>query len=67
MWLMSVRLVELSEKKRTEYETHQVVFWRKAKDSAQKQLPFFRRLVGIETTIAFATLLTDALHPVANA
>ncbi len=28
------RMVELSEKKRTEYEQQQPIFWRKARDSA---------------------------------
>lgn len=35
------QMVDLSEKKRAHYETFQPLFWRKAKDSREQQLPFF--------------------------
>src|SRR5579864_7242442 len=34
-------MVELSERKRSEYERYQPVFWRKADRSGEKQVPFF--------------------------
>ncbi len=39
-------LVELSEQKRAEYQQYQPIFWRKAKDSRQKQQDFFTRLLS---------------------
>ena len=39
-------MVELSERKRAQYERHKPNFWRKAKDSAQKQLPYFEQQIG---------------------
>ncbi len=34
-------MVDLSEKKRTQYQDFQPLFWRKAADSRERQLPFF--------------------------
>lgn len=34
-------MVDLSEQKRTQYESFQPLFWRKAKDARERQLPFF--------------------------
>lgn len=34
-------MVDLSEQKRTHYERFQPLFWRKAKDARERQLPFF--------------------------
>lgn len=45
-------MVELSEQKRAEYEKHKPDFWRKANDSAQKQLPYFEQQIGSEHVIA---------------
>lgn len=39
------RMVELSEAKRTSYEAHSPVFWRKADHSAQVQSVFFAKLL----------------------
>ena len=45
------RMVELSEKKRTEYEQQQPIFWRKARDSASAQKPYFEHLLTLDSTI----------------
>ena len=45
------RMVELSEKKRTEYEQQQPIFWRKARDSASVQTPYFEHLLTLDSTI----------------
>ena len=45
------RMVELSEKKRTEYEQQQPIFWRKARDSASVQKPYFEHLLTLDSTI----------------
>lgn len=45
-------MVELSERKRVEYQTYQPRFWRKAADSREKQLPFFERLIESDRVIA---------------
>lgn len=34
-------MVDLSEQKRSQYETFQPLFWRKANDARERQLPFF--------------------------
>src|SRR4051794_39434681 len=44
-------MVELSERKRTEYQSYQPRFWRKAADSREKQLPFFGRLIENDRVI----------------
>ena len=44
-------MVELSEKKRTEYEQQQPIFWRKARDSASVQKPYFEHLLTLDSTI----------------
>jgi hypothetical protein len=44
-------MVALSEQKRIQYQEYQPLFWRKAADSKEKQLPFFERLVASEQTI----------------
>ncbi len=41
----AAHMVELSEQKRTEYEKHKPNFWRKAHDSAQKQMPYFEQQI----------------------
>ena len=48
----AAHMVELSEQKRAEYERHKPNFWRKANDSAQKQLPYFEQQIGSEHVIA---------------
>jgi GNAT superfamily N-acetyltransferase len=45
-------LVDLSERKRIEYQAYQPRFWRKAADSREKQLPFFERLIESDRVIA---------------
>jgi GNAT superfamily N-acetyltransferase len=50
-------MVELSERKRMEYEAHQPVFWRKARDSAARQGAYFAHLLdrpGIVVLVAEA-------------
>ncbi|MGI8687476.1 MAG: GNAT family N-acetyltransferase [Thermomicrobiales bacterium] len=47
------RMVELSEQKRSEYEQHQPVFWRKAADAAEKQTAYISRLVARDDILAF--------------
>jgi len=47
-------MVELSERKRMEYERYQPVFWRKAEDSREKQAPFFRSQLTKPNVIALA-------------
>ncbi len=44
-------LVELSEQKRTEYQQYQPTFWRKAKNSRQKQQEFFTHLLSKKQTL----------------
>ena len=39
-------MVELAEAKRSSYESHSPVFWRKAENSAQIQSGFFSKLLG---------------------
>ena len=46
------RMVEFSEKKRTEYEEYQPIFWRKAHDSASAQKSYFEHLLTLDGTIA---------------
>ena len=46
------QMVDLSEKKRVEYETHQPVFWKKAKDSREKQNLFFQSQIKRDNIIA---------------
>jgi hypothetical protein len=45
-------MVGLSEQKRIEYQRYQPAFWRKAKDSREKQIPFFASLIGSDHVIA---------------
>ena len=45
-------MVELSEQKRAQYERHKPNFWRKANDSAQKQLPYFEQQIGSNEVIS---------------
>jgi|SRR5947209_13355041 len=45
-------MVDLSERKRIEYQGYQPRFWRKAADSRAKQLPFFERLIESDRVIA---------------
>lgn len=45
-------MIELAERKRLQYELFQPVFWRKAADSRQKQIPYFEHLLGKETCVA---------------
>ena len=45
------RMVQLSEQKRTEYEQQQPIFWRKARDSASAQTPYFEHLLTLDSTI----------------
>jgi hypothetical protein len=47
------RMVELSELKRQEYEKHQPLFWKKSKDSAEKQTAFFKTQLSKENIISF--------------
>lgn len=46
------RMVELSERKRTEYEQQQPIFWRKAQGSASAQSSYFEHLLTLENIIA---------------
>lgn len=45
-------MVELSEKKRIQYQSYQPVFWSKAADSRQKQTGFFENVMKRENVIA---------------
>jgi hypothetical protein len=45
-------IVALSEQKRIQYESYQPVFWRKAPDSREKQLPFIEHQLTRENVIA---------------
>lgn len=45
-------MVDLSERKRTQYESYQPLFWRKAGDSRERQLAFFEHLLARENIIA---------------
>jgi GNAT superfamily N-acetyltransferase len=45
-------IVDLSERKRLEYQVYQPRFWRKATDSREKQLPFIERLIESDRVIA---------------
>ncbi len=45
------RMVELSEQKRTDYEKHQPMFWRKARGSESAQKPYFEHLLTLDDTI----------------
>jgi hypothetical protein len=45
-------IVDLSERKRREYQAYQPQFWRKATDSREKQLPFIERLIESDRVIA---------------
>jgi GNAT superfamily N-acetyltransferase len=45
-------IVDLSERKRREYQDYQPRFWRKAADSREKQLPFIERLIESDLVIA---------------
>lgn len=45
-------MVELSEQKRTQYQSYQPVFWSKATDSRQKQTPFFENMIARDNVIA---------------
>lgn len=56
-----VAMVDLSERKRLEYQQFQPVFWRKAEDSRQKQIPFFEHLLHDEQTIAYVYEQAGAL------
>jgi hypothetical protein len=46
------RIVDLSERKRTEYQEYQPRFWRKAADSREKQIPYVTGLLERENVIA---------------
>jgi GNAT superfamily N-acetyltransferase len=46
-------MVELSERKRLEYQSYEPRFWRKAADSREKQTPHFERVLSGEQAIAF--------------
>ncbi len=46
------QMVELSEKKRAEYEKAQPLFWKKARDSREKQTLFFQSQIKRENVIA---------------
>lgn len=50
------RMVELSERKRTEYERQQPTFWRKAQDSASAQKSYFEHLLTLANVIALVYL-----------
>jgi len=45
-------MVDLSERKRLEYQAYQPQFWRKAADSREKQLPYVERLIESDRVIA---------------
>lgn len=46
------RMVDLSEQKRTQYQSYQPIFWRKAAGSREQQIPHFERVVGSDRVIA---------------
>jgi GNAT superfamily N-acetyltransferase len=46
------RMIDLSDRKRTEYESYQPVFWHPADDARMKQKPFFQYLLGQGNVIA---------------
>ena len=46
------QMVDLSEQKRTQYQDFQPLFWRKAKDSRERQLPFFADQLANEDIVA---------------
>ncbi len=46
------QMVDLSEKKRTQYQDFQPLFWRKAADSRERQLPFFEDQLANEDIVA---------------
>lgn len=45
-------MVRLSDRKRTEYQSYQPVFWRRAPDANERQAPFFEHLLTRENVIA---------------
>ena len=55
------RLVDLSEEKRLQYQAYQPLFWRKAPDSREKQLPYFERLLSDDRVIALVHERDDAI------
>lgn len=46
------QMVDLSEQKRVQYQAFQPLFWRKAEDSRQRQLPFLERQVVDDNVVA---------------
>ncbi len=46
------QMVDLSEQKRTQYQTFQPLFWRKAHDSRAQQIPFFENQLTHEDIVA---------------
>jgi GNAT superfamily N-acetyltransferase len=46
------RMVVLSEQKRRQYQSYQPIFWRKAADSREKQLPHFERQLSSDRVFA---------------
>jgi hypothetical protein len=55
-------MVDLSERKRSEYQGYQPRFWRKAVDSREKQLPFFERLIESDRVIALVHEQSGSLN-----
>jgi GNAT superfamily N-acetyltransferase len=51
----TARMVALSEQARAELEKYQPDFWRKAADSEEKQLPYFRQQIENERVIALVS------------
>jgi GNAT superfamily N-acetyltransferase len=49
-------MVHLAERRRAAYEPHQPVFWRKAKDSAERQKAWFERQIEDPAVIAIVAL-----------
>ena len=49
------RMVELSDRKRTEYAQYSPVFWRKAEGASEKQVPFFKAQVEKENNIVLVS------------
>ena len=44
-------ILDLAEKKRSEYATYQPIFWRIAPDAREKQRPYFEQLITRENVI----------------
>jgi hypothetical protein len=55
------RLVEISEYTRQQFEIYQPIFWRKAKDSVQKQQLYFNYLLKNDKVTAFVHITNEII------